>query len=586
MVALLRSNSLVESRSILCVDDEPHILDALAVTLGRHYHIRTASSGGAALAILRESPDIPVIISDMRMPSMNGAQFLAASRKIAPNARRILLTGYADTASAILAVNEGGIFRYLTKPCPFATLVEAVEAALADFDEDARERSAIRRTVTHDLRSHDSLTGLASRETLLERLDACRREHEPGDWQAEVVLAIEISDFDESGGYDSKMADRLICLLSSTLQRAIPRAQCLARYREATFVALIVPGEQSDESLKSFAAGVVAALETPVELDGAMVQMRANVGIARIPTASDPRVALRYAELAAREAKRHGNDAVHFFSQDSMLKNERRRETIQALRVAVAQQSLSLCYQPIVDFEQHRVYSVEALARWEHPQLGAVSPATFIPLAEETGLMVPLGSWVMQRACGEFRNLDAPKFQRVSVNVSVAQILDSRFMYCLYQALETSRIEPAALELELTETVFAEDLDRVCKLLSEVRLLGVSVAIDDFGAGYSSLSYLARLPVDVLKIDRSFVEDFDRGGETIIAAALSVARKLKLEVIVEGVETVSQLERLRALGACKFQGYLFARPMPAASLPSWHEDFDSRRVGAPSHALR
>jgi EAL domain-containing protein (putative c-di-GMP-specific phosphodiesterase class I) len=112
------------------------------------------------------------------------------------------------------------------------------------------------------------------------------------------------------------------------------------------------------------------------------------------------------------------------------------------------------------------------------------------------------------------------------------------------------------------------------------------VAIDDFGAGYSSLSYLARLPVDVLKIDRSFVEDFDRGGETIIAAALSVARKLKLEVIVEGVETVSQLERLRALGACKFQGYLFARPMPAASLPSWHEDFDSRRVGAPSHALR
>jgi EAL domain-containing protein (putative c-di-GMP-specific phosphodiesterase class I) len=127
-----------------------------------------------------------------------------------------------------------------------------------------------------------------------------------------------------------------------------------------------------------------------------------------------------------------------------MLKNERRRETIQALRVAVAQQSLSLCYQPIVDFERHRVYSVEALARWEHPQLGAVSPATFIPLAEETGLMVPLGSWVMQRACGEFRNLDAPKFQRVSVNVSVAQILDSRFMYCLYQALETSKIEPAS----------------------------------------------------------------------------------------------------------------------------------------------
>jgi EAL domain-containing protein (putative c-di-GMP-specific phosphodiesterase class I) len=159
------------------------------------------------------------------------------------------------------------------------------------------------------------------------------------------------------------------------------------------------------------------------------------------------------------------------------------------------------------------------------------------------------------------------------VNVSVAQILDSRFMRSLSQAIETSGLDPSALELEVTETVFAEDLDRVCNLLSNVRLLGVSVAIDDFGAGFSSLAYLARLPVDVLKIDKTFVQNLDRGGEAIIKAALAVAHTLALEVIVEGVETASQLARLRAMGATKIQGFIFARPMPPAELIGWHADF-------------
>ena len=150
----------------------------------------------------------------------------------------------------------------------------------------------------------------------------------------------------------------------------------------------------------------------------------------------------------------------------------------------------------------------------------------------------------------------------------------------MYHAIETSGIDPSVLELELTETVFAEDLDRVCAILAEARLLGVRVAIDDFGVGYSSLAYLTRLPVDVLKIDRTFVQDFDSGGEAIIAAALAVARKLKLEVIVEGVETASELDRVRALGATKIQGYFFARPMPAADLPSWYQGFTKLSEGA------
>jgi diguanylate cyclase (GGDEF)-like protein len=579
MLSLTPKNQAAAHHRILCVDDDPRVLEGLALTLGRCFQVELAGSGMAALEILRERGDTTVIISDMQMPSMNGAQFLAASRKIAPEARRILLTGQADLASAILAVNEGGIFRFLTKPCARATLVAAVEAAMSDFDRDARERSAIRRTITREL-SHDALTGLASREILLKRLEQSRGTGEPADWRDEVVFMIEISNVEEqSGGYDSKTADRLILLLARKLQEVIPTAECLARYRDATFAAVLIPTDPTNASLEALAARIVSVLEQPVEVDGALIQTSVTVGIARIPAGTlDARVAVRHAELAAREAKRYGNDPVRLFSQDSIDKTERRRETLQALRIAVSKQQLNLHYQPIIDVETKRVYSVEALARWEHAQLGLIPPTTFIPLAEETGLMVPLGEWVMNRACADGRGLNLldPVFSRVSINVSVVQILDGRFMQVLHRAIETSGINPSALELELTESVLAEDLARVCKVLDDVRALGARVAIDDFGAGYSSLSYLTRLPVDVLKIDRSFVRDFERGGEAIIGAALSVARTLKIDAIVEGIETAAELARVRALGATKVQGYYFARSMPAANLVGWHSTFVDR----------
>ncbi len=581
MLGLLQKSPRAAAHTILCVDDEPQILEVLALTLGRQYHVELAASGMAALERLRSIPETAVIISDMRMPSMNGAQFLAAARKIAPNARRILLTGHANTSSAILAVNDGGIFRFLTKPCPFEILMEAVEAAIDDYEEDARERSAIRRAVAKDLLSHDLLTGLASRETLVQTLDACIGPA-GGEWRAEVVFVIEVSDVEElSGGYDSKTADQLLRSLAAELQHALPAARCIARYREATFAALISPEDSSDAALESLALQIVSALERPIDLDSIAVQSRATVGIARIPAGThDPRCALRYAESAALEAKRQGGDPVRLFSRESIVRNERRREIVQALRLAVSQQQFTLDYQPIIDIERNQVYSIEALARWHHEHLGSISPGIFIPLAEESGLMTPLGAWVMNRACADARRLCGSLFPRVSVNVSIAQLLDSRFMWRLQQAIDTTGIDPTALELEVTESVFADDIDRICRLLTEVRRLGVTVAIDDFGAGYSSLTYLSRLPVDVLKIDGTFVRQFDHGGEAIIAAAISVARKREIQVIVEGVETALDLEHVRALGADKVQGFHFARPMPASGLLDWHEQFNVRKGAA------
>jgi predicted signal transduction protein with EAL and GGDEF domain len=348
--------------------------------------------------------------------------------------------------------------------------------------------------------------------------------------------------------------------------------QCLAHYRPETFVGLVDVKESFEDAAQVLARRAIHVLEQPVEVEGIVLQYRVAVGIAPISVGDDPSAVLRYAQLAAREAAQSDHNPVCVYSRESRVKDDLRRQTIRALRIAVTKEQLRVHYQPIVDLEHHRVYSIEALARWEHSQLGVVSPDIFIPLAEKAGLMMPLGESILNRVCADAKALLGPLFRRVSVNVSVAQLLHRQFIHALSQSINNGGLDPTALELEVTETVFAEDLDKACAVLREVRALGIRVAIDDFGAGYSSLAYLSRLPVDTLKIDAAFVRDFHCGGEAIIGAALAVAKQLKIEAIVEGIETAEMLDKICGLGATKVQGYFFARPMPAAMLRGWHSE--------------
>ena len=559
------------SHVILCVDDEPQILEALAPTLKRKYVVKTAPSGSVALDILRTTSDVTVIISDMRMPSMNGAQFLSASRQIVPNARRILLTGHADVPTALAAVNEARIWRFLTKPCSVEEVVEAIEEAIAEYDAEVRERIVMRREAERDALRHDAPTGLASRKRLFEQLDSCRQQRRSGPCATPIVLCIELANIEElSDIYESGVTNQAMHIVAARLRGVCVAAQCLAHYRPETFVALVDVKESFEAAAQVLARRVIHVLEQPVEVEGIVLQYRVAVGIAPIWVGDDPSAVLRYAELAAREGAQSGHDPVCFYSRESRAKDDLRRQTIRALRIAITKEQLHVHYQPIVDLEHHSVYSIEALARWEHSQLGVVSPGTFIPLAEKAGLMMPLGESILNRVCADAKVLLGPLFRRISVNVSVAQLLHRQFIHALSQSIKNSGLEPMALELEVTETVFAEDLDKVCAVLREARALGIRVAIDDFGAGYSSLAYLSRLPVDTLKIDAVFVRDFQCGGEAIIGAALAVAKQLKIEAIVEGIETAEMLDKICGLGATKVQGYCFARPMPATMLRDWH----------------
>jgi diguanylate cyclase (GGDEF)-like protein len=559
--------------AILCVDDEPQLLEALALTIGHKYYVELAAGGRAALEKLREHPRLSVIVSDMRMPEMDGVQFLSKARDIAPDARRILLTGYADADSAIAAVNEGRIFKYLTKPCPSADLLSAIAEAVADYEADLGERSAIRRSIARQMIAVDRLTGLASREALLEQL--CLNQDRPADLAVSALFLIEIAHdqatIDES---DSKVTESVLRVLSDRLKTGFATAECIARCGPNSLAVILAPEASSDPALELLGLKLVAALEQPVEMDGIARKIGLHIGVAPIPSGTtNPEMLMRYAELAAREAARAGGNSVHVFSPESRAKAEYRRELGRALRTSLAREELVLHYQPIVDLERHCLHSVEALARWEHPKLGFVSPATFIPLIEQMNLMSSFGDWALARACSEIRPLLGATCPRVSVNVSLTQLLDVHFMHDVYVALEKTGLDAHSLELEVTESVCAENFDTARQILTDLRNLGVGIAIDDFGSGYSSLHYLTRLPVSVVKIDGSFVRDFDHGGAAVIEAALSIAAKLQIDAIVEGIETDSMLSQVRRLGATKMQGYLFARPMPESALSTWLADF-------------
>jgi EAL domain-containing protein (putative c-di-GMP-specific phosphodiesterase class I) len=298
-------------------------------------------------------------------------------------------------------------------------------------------------------------------------------------------------------------------------------------------------------------------------------------------------VLLEHADAAMYQVKDGGRNGYQFFSPAVHEKARRRREIETGLRGALVRARIlkgtrerpaternefELHYQPIVHVPSNRVAGVEALLRWSPGDKGMVPPAEFIPVAEDAGLVVPLGQWVMSAACAQARELSrAGHPLHMAVNVAARQFREPGFVAGVAAVIAEMGLPPSQIELEITERTVMEDADFGCQVLAELKQLGVRIALDDFGTGYSSLSYLTRLPIDVLKIDRSFVRDLGTRGktETITAAIISLARGLGIEIVAEGVETEEQLAFLRAQGPVEIQGFLFARPMPTAALKAW-----------------
>ena len=347
----------------------------------------------------------------------------------------------------------------------------------------------------------------------------------------------------------------------------------LGRWSGDEFIA-ILDGVGGNEA-SAIAHRLMGALTEPFQIDEHLVQLTASAGLSSFPEdGSNGHDLLRHAESALLTIKRSGKNNVRRFTPAIEGEIEERQQLERDLRLALERHELELAYQPIVDLKSGQTVKAEALLRWRHPTRGMVSPATFIPIAESSGLIVTLGNWILQEACIQAKIWNQPGRQaiRIAVNISAVQLGHPEFLHVVAQTLAKTGLPAQLLELELTEGTVLRDIGEVQRTLRELRELGVSLAIDDFGTGYSSLSYLRDLPIQTIKIDRSFVKDLGtpRYGPqfalALIEAILSIARTLDLEVVAEGIEEESQLIVLRSLGCSSGQGYLFARPEPGVAL--------------------
>ncbi len=471
-----------------------------------------------------------------------------------------------------------------------------IEARHRELLEQTEHGSALRRKIEAQLLEkqghldrlahHDQLTGLPNRLFLAAHLPIAMEEAR----KRKLPLAVLFLDLDRfkhvNDTFGHEVGDKLLQTVAQRVKDAVRAEDVVVRMGGDEFVVILtaVKSAQVNET----AARITATLNAPIVIDGKPLVTTASVGVSLYPRdGEDVGSLLRHSDTAMYQAKERGRNNFQVFSpaMDSKLKE---RVAIEAsLRDALEKSRIEVHYQPLIDIETRRVVTLEALVRWKDPEEGYISPARFIPIAEETGLIVPLGDFVLQRVISDMASWrkQGSVLVPVAVNVSAAQLQRASLRARIEELTRASELSPSMLQIELTESAMFEQQDSRqddsgTDEVSELRTLGVRVAIDDFGTGYSSLSYLKRWRVDCLKIDRSFIRDLvtDTNDHAIVAAILAMAQHLRIKVIAEGVETWSQLEALRRLGCRYAQGYLFAEPVSAARA----RDFlNGHRIGLP-----
>lgn len=496
------------------------------------------------------------ILSAMSLPLRPGNKTIGA------------LTLYSKEAGAFTP-DEVKIIEELADNLAYGISALRAEAARRDYA----------RQLEHNA-NHDVLTGLANRNLLSDRLkQAIAMARRSGRMVA--VLLLDLDNFkviNDSQGHAT--GDALLQSVANRLRSSVRQTDTVARLGGDEFV-IVMPDLPVVEDAAIVASKILDVLSQPFVIASQEMYISASIGLSLYPQdGADEEILLKNVDLAMYRVKQKGRAGFYFYTEEMNVRNQERHDLQIDLRYALSRGELALHYQPKVDLHTRRIIGMEALVRWMHPVKGLISPATFIPFAEETGLIVPIGSWVLQAACRQNMALQNAGFPAigVAVNLSARQFRHPDLVGLVRQVLEETGLEPHYLELELTESILMQETEEAVATLSQLKALGVQLSLDDFGTGYSSLSYLKRFPLDNLKIDRSFVKGItsDSHDAIIIKAVIALAHNLDLKVIAEGVETKEELEFLAGYQCDEIQGYYISRPL----LP---EQFQSLLAGRAAH---
>ena len=430
--------------------------------------------------------------------------------------------------------------------------------------EDVTERKRAEARIAH-MAHHDALTGLPNRLLFREKLEEALGHAMHG--AHSHVLCLDLDHFkDVNDALGHPVGDKLLQQVSTRLKQSIDSADTVARLGGDEF-AIIQRGAELRQS-SELAQCLIETLSAPYDIDGHQVVIGCSVGIAIAPNDGDDPVALlKAADLALYRAKTNGRGTFQFYEAEMDARLQARRVLELDLRNALANDEFEVYYQPQINLDRNRISGFEALLRWNHPERGIVSPAVFIPVAEEIGLIGRIGAWVLKAACSEA--MTWPDDIKVAVNLSPAQFKSRTLILDVTSALGVSGLRASRLELEITESVMLQDTEAVLMTLRQIQDLGVRISMDDFGTGYSSLSYLRKFPFDKIKIDQSFVRDLSERADSaaIVKAVATMSASLGMDTTAEGVETLEQLERVRLEGCTEVQGYFYSKPRPAREVP-------------------
>ena len=574
----------VAAQRVLVIDDnEMDRLMACQALSQAGYQVESAADGRAGLALFRATPS-DLVLMEVMMPVLDGHAACRALRELpqAAGVPVLMMTG-RDDVEAIHQAYEAGATDFIGKPVRWPVLVHRVRYLLrAAGTLQALHRSELR---TRYLARHDPLTGLPNRQQVTEQITlglarARRRQTHT------AVLLLDLDKFKRiNESFGPGAGDQLLRQFGERLQQCLRLEDavvhldaeanagqgCVARVGGDEFALLVADLAQPRDAAK-VAVRVLEALRRPLRIDGQELVITASIGISVFPVdGPDANALLVNADAAMSHAKADGGDGFTFYNKPMNASALERLSLEASLRQGLQRGEFVLHFQPQLDLAGQRVVGAEALLRWRHPTQGMVSPLSFIPLAEESGLIVPIGEWALYEACRQACTWPQQPGQpplRVAVNLSARQFRQFALVDQVAGALAASGLAAERLELEITESCLMQDVELAIAILDRLRRLGCRVSVDDFGTGYSSLAYLKRFPIDALKIDRYFVRGLPDESQdaAIVGAVIGMARGLGLEVVAEGVETVPQRDWLLGHGCDVAQGYLIAKPMPGEAL--------------------